>query len=122
MVNNTLELRKDIQRILLQAHGTVVYLNADKDTKYPYVVYSIKDIFGSKILNIDIWNRDVEKSTRVIENLADSIEKMLDRYILNNENHSFTIFYNEDRKWVDDEDKFIQRINESFEIRYYGKE
>lgn len=122
MVNNTLELRKDIQSILLQAHGTVVYLDADKDTKYPYVVYSIKDVFGSKILNIDIWNRDVEKSTRVIENLADSIERILDRYILNNENHSFTIFYNEDRKWVNDEDKFIQRINESFEIRYYGKE
>ncbi|WP_300386463.1 hypothetical protein, partial [Clostridium sp.] len=65
--------------------------------------------------------RNMADSTRTIEGLVDKAEEVLDKYTLTNENHSITLYYNEDRKWVDDEDKKIQRINESFEIRYYGK-
>lgn len=124
MVSNTIDLRRDIQNILLQVCPNICYRNASDKTPYPYIIFTVKDIFGCKILNIEYWNRDNNpiKSTGVIETLADNLEKVIDRYTLNNESHSLAIYYNEDRKWVDDEDKLIQRINESFEIRYYGKE
>lgn len=122
MVSKTIELRKDIKDILSQAHGRVFYRRAKQEDAYPYIVYSIKDVYGAKALEIDFWDRDINDSTRNIETMVDKVEELLDKYTLTNENHSITLYSNEDRKWIDDEDKKIQRINESFEIRYYGKE
>lgn len=121
MANKTIELRKDIRSILLEVHENVFYRRATDEAKYPYIVYSINDIYGAKVIEIDFWDRNMADSTRTIERLVDKAEEVLDSYTLTNENHSITLYYNEDRKWVDDEDKKIQRINESFEIRYYGK-
>lgn len=122
MVSKTIELRKDIKDILSQAHDRVFYRRAKQKDAYPYIVYSIKDAYGAKILEIDFWDRDINDSTRNIEAIVDKVEELLDKYTLTNEYHSITLYSNEDRKWIDDEDKTIQRINESFEIRYYGKE
>ncbi|WP_346877547.1 hypothetical protein [Clostridium sp. UBA5712] len=122
MVSKTIELRKDIKDILSQAHERVFYRRAKQKDAYPYIVYSIKDVYGAKVLEIDFWDRDINDSTRNIETMVDKVEELLDKYTLTNENHSITLYSNEDRKWIDDEDKTIQRINESFEIRYYGKE
>lgn len=122
MVSKTIELRKDIKNILSQAHDRVFYRRAKEKDAYPYIVYSIKDVYGAKVLDIDFWDKDINDSTRNIETLADKVEELLDKYTLTNEYHSITLYSNEDRKWIDDEDKTIQRINESFEIRYYGKE
>lgn len=121
-MTKTIELRKDIKNILSQAHDRVFYRRAKEEAKYPYIVYSIKDVYGSKTLEIDFWDRDINDSTRNIETIVDKVEELLDKETLTNENHSITLYYNEDKKWIDDEDKKIQRINESFEIRYYGKE
>lgn len=122
MVSNTLELRKDIKKILSEAHERVFYRRASDKALYPYLTYSISDIYGAKVLELDIWNIDVKDSTITIETIADNIQKTLEGYKLTNENHSIILYYNEDRKWIDDEDKRIQRINLSYEIRYYGKE
>ncbi len=122
MVSKTIELRKDIKDILSEAHERVFYRRAKQKDAYPYIVYSIKDVYGAKVLEIDFWDRDINDSTRNIETMVDKVEELLDKYTLTNENHSITLYSNEDRKWIDDEDKTIQRINESFEIRYYGKE
>lgn len=122
MVSKTIELRKDIKDILSQAHDRVFYRRAKQKDAYPYIVYSIKDVYGAKVLDIDFWDKDINDSTRNIETMVDKVEELLDKYTLTNENHSITLYSNEDRKWIDDEDKKIQRINESFEIRYYGKE
>lgn len=122
MVSKTIELRKDIKDILSRAHDRVFYRRAEQEDAYPYIVYSIKDTYGAKVLEIDFWDRDINDSTRNIETIVDKVEELLEKYTLTNENHSITLYSNEDRKWIDDEDKRIQRINESFEIRYYGKE
>ncbi|MBS6503979.1 MAG: hypothetical protein KH415_20605 [Clostridium sp.] len=121
-MNSTIELRKDIKKILSGAYERIFYRKANDKVAYPYCTYLIKDIYGAKALEINIWNIDDKDSTATIEELADNVQKILDDTISINENHSFILYYNEDRKWIDDEDERIQRINFSYEIRYYGKE
>lgn len=122
MVSRTIELRKDIKKILSEAHERIFYRKANDEALYPYITYLIKDIYGAKVLEINVWNIDPEDSTVTIENLSDNIEKLLNDFILANENHTIILYSNQDRKWLDDEDKRLQRINFSYEIRYYGKE
>lgn len=121
-MSSTIELRKDIKRILSEAHERVFYRRVSDKALYPYITYLVKDIYGAKELEINLWNVDQEDSTVAIEELADSVQRVLNDTISINENHSIILYYNEDRKWIDDEDKRIQRINFSYEIRYYGKE
>lgn len=116
----TEKLREDIVKLLKNNVDRVFYRNASKEVPYPYIVYTLKDIYRAKVLELNIW--DYGKDTINIENLADNIEKTLDKEIITNENHSITFYSNEDRAWVDDEDKQVLRIKETFEIRYYGKE
>lgn len=120
MVNKTIELRKDIQHLLKSVFEKTFYRRADVDTKYPYLVYTIRDVDDYKILEIDFW--DEGNNTENIENIVDRIEETLDEFIKTNENHSISIFKNNDRRWVDDENKNILRINESFQILYYGRD
>jgi hypothetical protein len=121
-VSSTIELRKDIKKILSGAYERIFYRKANDKVLYPYITYLIKDIYGAKFLEINVWNIDPEDGTVTIENLSDNIQNVLDDTISINEHHSIILYYNEDRKWIDDEDKRIQRINFSYEIRYYGKE
>lgn len=120
MANKTIELRKDIQHLLKSIFEKTFYRRADVDTKYPYLVYTIRDVDDYKILEIDFW--DEGSNTENIENIADKVEETLDEFIKTNENHSISIFKNNDRRWVDDENKNILRINESFQILYYGRD
>lgn len=120
MASKTIELRKDIIGLLKRVCNGVFYRRATDKTPYPYIVISINDIAEAKVLTIDYWDNDSD--TSVIETLADNIESVLDKQTITNDNHSITFYSNEDRKWIDDEDKNISRINETFEIRYFGKE
>ncbi|WP_366914711.1 hypothetical protein, partial [Clostridium sp.] len=71
MANKTIELRKDIRSILLEVHESVFYRRATDEAKYPYIVYSINDIYGAKVIEIDFWDRNMADSTRTIEGLVD---------------------------------------------------
>ncbi len=120
MASKTIELRKDIKALLDQVTTKAFYRRAADDVPYPYLTYFLKDIGDSKVIEIDYWDR--AESSTYIETLADNIESLLSEEIINTEEHSLIFYYNNDRKWIDDEDKTILRINETFEIRYYGKE
>lgn len=119
MANKTIELRKDIQHLLKSVFEKTFYRRADSGIEYPYLVYTIRDVDDYKILEVDFW--DEGSNTENIENIADNVEEALDEFINTNENHSISIFKNDDRKWIDDENKNILRINESFQILYYGR-
>lgn len=116
----SIELRKDIYSLIKSGHERVFHRQASSTAQFPYIVYRITDIGDSKELEIDYWDKN--DSSETIENLADNIEKVLNEEVINSYEHSCAIYYNNDRKFVDDEDKNIQRINETFEIRYFGKE
>lgn len=119
MAVNILELRKDIQTILKNICENVFYRRSSDTTKYPYIVYSIKSIGEAKELEINIW--DYNCDTSKIENIADKIED-INREIVSNENHTFSLWNNYDRQWIDDDNKDILRINMTFELRYFEKE
>ena len=118
-MSKTIELRKDIQNIFKSITENVYFRKANRNSLYPHIVYSIEDIYNAKVLTIDIWDKYIDTSR--IEEIADNLEK-IKNIVVNSEFHSFILYYNNDRKWVDDEDKEIQRINLSFQINYYGKE
>lgn len=118
-MSKTLELRKDIVRLLKSEHNEVHYRKAPSTATYPYIVFSISDMGESKELELNYWDRN--SNTETIEILADNIETLLDETNITNEHHSITFYNNYDRKFIDDEDKSILRINETFEIRYFGK-
>lgn len=119
-MSKTIELRKDVLKLLKTKHNSVFYRIAPATAIYPYIVVKIRDIYEAKELEVDYWDKD--KTSERIETLADDIEKLLNEELINNENHTLIFYCNDDRKRVDDEDKKIQRINETFEIRYFGKE
>lgn len=119
-MSKTIELRKDINSILKQLKCPVFYRRATDKVKFPYIVYTLKDVGDSKLIEIDYWDNDSD--TTVIETLADDVFFLLDKETLTNENHSISFYHNQDKQWLDDEDKNLSRINESYILRYYGKE
>lgn len=119
-MSKSIKLREDITSLLKSKHESVYHRKASSKAQFPYIVYTISDVGEFKELEVDYW--DKSDTSERIEILADTIEKLLNEELINNEEHSCAIYYNNDRKFVNDEDKSIQRINETFEIRYFGKE
>lgn len=117
---NTGALRKDISALIKQINENVSYRYTSDKISYPYIIYKIKDIYNSKVLEIDAW--DYGKDTSSLESIMDRLEEMLSGETVVNDNHGLILYYNEDRVWVEDEDKRILHIHETYEIRYYGKE
>lgn len=118
MASKTVLLMKEIKKIIQNVHMGVFYTGTTKTTHYPYITFQISDIGASKKLELDYWsdNPDIIEQ----ETLADNVGEFLNKYTLTNENHSITIYKNDDRKRLDE--TLIKRINESYLIHYYGKE
>lgn len=119
-MSKTIELRETIHALLKNKCSNVYYRRASIEKSYPHIVYEIRNIGDTKILEINYW--DIGNDTVNLENIADETESLLDNTQLSNENHTLYFESMNDRKWLDDEDKTILRINESFEVRYYGRE
>ena len=117
----SLAVRKDIVSYIKKATPNVFHRRALPGTKYPYVVFSIRDIESHvKELEIDVWDNSSE--TLEIEELSEEIINTLNNEKLTNSNHTISFFYNDDAHYIDDEDKTILRINFTFQLIYYGKE
>lgn len=119
-MSKTIELRKNVVAILKEIHPNIYYMKASDDSAFPYIVYSIRDVANSKVLELDYWDKNT--TTTPIEILADNVEQGVKNTFSINASHSITFYYNNDRQFFEDEDEFIKRINHSFEIRYYGLE
>ena len=111
-ISKTIELRKIIKSILSETNRDVFFERADKNSIYPYIVYSIESInfnFGERedvILSVNIWDKN-ESSSR-IEVLTDEIEK---KFMFNNKptEKILPTFYLESRNVIPDEDELIKR-------------
>ena len=115
----TNEIRKDIKSYLKQKCENVYYLKASDSSSFPYIVFSVRSIGEGKVLELDIW--DKYKDTTRIENLVEDIEEMLLDEGRGNENHCIAFDSNDDRQFIEDSDKELQRINESYELFYDKK-
>ena len=102
MDSPTIALRRDVHNLLKMAHNRVLYVKASKNTQYPYIVYKISDMGDSKKLELDYWDRNSD---------SQKIEQ-----------HCLIFYHGQDRQPLTDDDPQILRINESYEIRYFGKD
>ena len=110
------KLLKLILDTLKSKHPRVYHENAPKNAEYPYIVFNINDGLKSHrddlILTIDIWDRN--DSSMVIEDLADTIDKLLDEANLPK-------FYRQQRLKVEDPDKTLKRRQLRFNVQTYFK-
>ena len=116
------KLLKLILDTLKSKHPRVYHENAPKNAEYPYIVFNINDGLKSHrddlILTIDIWDRN--NSSMVIEDLADTIDKLLDEANLPNE-FVLPTFYRQQRLKVEDPDKTLKRRQLRFNVQTYFK-
>lgn len=118
--------KTNLLREIIQSNLNTIVKSAyrempDKEN-FPYAVYDFETIDlgdinrDDLILTIDLWG--IGKDTSVIEDLADSIEKLFSAANIPGE-AVLPTFYRISRKPIDDEDKRIIRRQLKFQIQNY---
>lgn len=121
-ISKTNTLRKLIQENLKEITTFVYYRKANEDKMYPHIVHQMDKV--NKLaehrddvsLVIDIWS----KSDKEANEMADKVEKKLDRENLPQESILPTFFL-ETRITVEDEDKSISHIQMTFTVQNYER-
>ena len=113
------KLNKDLEKII---EGFAE--KADKETPYPYKVFSAKRISeddGRQIysLEVNVWDQGQYYSRA--ESIMDALEKKLHRCNLLTE-ECLLCFFKGQRQPIDDPDKTIKRIREQFEMHVFERE
>lgn len=109
----------DVRAVMLQTEGLAraYWNNAPEARTMPYLVYDIRAIGMNRlVIECDLWGTKGNELN--LWNMADALEENLDGYIVSNEYHAGEITSNNDKKWVDDDDERIIRINMSFGATY----
>ena len=120
----TNDLKKLVQTKLKTLTTNVYHELADKDAVYPHIVFTFRRIDlqdlsrQDYILEVDVWDR--EKDTTRVDNLADSVENLLQAQNLPQE-HILPTFYLIDRRNILDEDKNIKHRQIQFQIQNYER-
>jgi hypothetical protein len=120
----TNDLKKLVQTKLKTLTTNVYHELADKDAVYPHIVFTFRRIDlqdlrrQDYILEVDVW--DKEKDTTRVDNLADSVENLLQAQNLPQE-HILPTFYLIDRRNILDEDKNIKHRQIQFQIQNYER-
>lgn len=104
-------LKIEIEKILLEICKNVYLENADNDSIFPYIVYTISNTINngdihSYFLDIDLW--DKSETTINIDELAKKIKK-LDKITYIDENIQFTMYY----------ERIINTKSEHIELKRY---
>jgi hypothetical protein len=120
----TNDIKKLVQTKLKTLTTNVYHELADKDAVYPHIVFTFRRIDlqdlsrQDYILEVDVW--DKEKDTTRVDNLADSVENLLQAQNLPQE-HILPTFYLIDRRNILDEDKNIKHRQIQFQIQNYER-
>lgn len=122
----TNDLKKLVQTQLktVQKDIKVYHEVADDTAVYPHLVFQFRRIDLNDlsrqdyVLQVDVWDRN--NSTQTVDNLADSVENLLQGKNLPQTNILPT-FYLIDRKTVEDEDKMIRHRQIQFQVQNYER-
>ena len=116
---------KELVQTKLKTLTTNVYFEiADSQALYPHIVFAFRTIdLGDLsrqdyVLDVDLWDKGT--SSTAIDDLADSVENLLQAANLPQKNILPT-FYKIDRKSLIDEDKSIRHRNIRFQVQNYIK-
>ncbi len=116
-------MKTDLKAELEQLTGAF-YEEAQKNTPYPYAVFSARrtgetDERQTYILEINVWDQHTHYSQA--ENIMDGLERKLHRCNFLTDRYLIRIFRG-DRQNVPDPDKDIKRVREQFEMYIYERE
>lgn len=120
----TNDLKKLVQTKLKTLTTNVYHEIADKDAVYPHIVFNFRRIDlqdlsrQDYILEVDVWDKGT--STTTVDDLADSVENLLQGKNLPQTNVLPT-FYLIDRRNILDEDKSIRHRQIQFQIQNYER-
>lgn len=123
MENRTNELKKFIRSRIETCADNVYFRHSNSDSKYPRVVFDLKmlsndDIYQKYILTLDLYDKF---NLEIIDNLADKIEENIGFLDFLGEDFLIKIYPNNDRQYIEETDKTLQRILMSFELRYFTR-
>jgi hypothetical protein len=122
---NTNAVADSIYNYLISRHPRVYRNKAPQSPAPPYVVYRVESVVNSYpsedlYLNIDIYE-DVNKSVRVMEDLADSIDNGLNHTVVNTDTLNMQ-FEREQRQYINPEELVSSHlINLRYVVRAYFK-
>lgn len=120
----TNDLKKLVQTKLKTLTTNVYHELADKDDVYPHIVFTFRRIDlqdlsrQDYILEVDVWDKG--NDTTRVDDLADSVENLLQAQNLPQE-HILPTFYLIDRRNILDEDKNIKHRQIQFQIQNYER-
>lgn len=120
----TNDLKKLVQTKLKTLTTNVYHEIADENAVYPHIVFTFRRIDlqdlsrQDYILEIDVWDKG--SGTTTVDDLADSVENLLQGKNLP-QNHVLPTFYLIDRRNILDEDKAIRHRQIQFQIQNYER-
>lgn len=126
MIHRTLSMRKIIREKIGSIAPHLYYESAHKESPYPYVVYTLDDSnsFDSVedfVLEIDAWDKPIDGSTFVLEELIGDIDKVLNYSTVFRDGRSYR-FYRQNRRSIRDSDKRLKRRQLIYQIKVMGVE
>lgn len=93
----------------------VFYKNANKEAKYPYLIFSISDMAENAVLEIDIW--DSWENYSHIEKLEKNIKTVLNDLCYSDSNIFFHLMLTSSI-FVEDENKNVRHKRIQFKMIY----
>lgn len=120
----TNDLKLLVQTKLKTVTTKVYHELADEGAVYPHIVFSFRRIdLGDLsrqdyILEVDVWDKG--NSTVQVDNLADSVEKLLQAENLP-QDHVLPTFYLINRQNLPDEDRTIRHRRIQFQVQNYER-
>ena len=120
----TNDLKRLVQTKLKTVTAKVYHEIADDKALYPHIVFTFRRVdLGDLsrqdyILEVDVWDKG--NSTQTVDNLADSVEKLLQAENLPQDNVLPT-FYLINRQNILDEDKQIRHRRVQFQVQNYER-
>ena len=120
----TNDLKLLVQTKLKTVTTKVYHEVADENAVYPHIVFNFRRIdLGDLsrqdyVLEVNVWDKG--NSTQQVDNLADSVEKLLQAENLP-QDHVLPTFYLIDRQSIWDEDKTIRHRRIQFQVQNYER-
>lgn len=122
-MNRTNEHRSVLKSLLLKYCPSVYYRICNPGV-FPRAEFDLKQInvensqYEKHILTVNYYDKD--KPDR-INDIADSLIDEADKSILFTKNFYYQFYYGNDRQFITETDKTIQRIMLTFEVRIYKR-
>ncbi|MEZ7173587.1 hypothetical protein [Sporosarcina sp. OR05] len=119
-----IHLRQELTKLLKKYNPQVYYHDASSKAKYPYIVYSLPNSLPIEeqevfVLDIDIW--DNKDDTTVVETLASTLWKALNKHNHVDSNIQFSIHRENRLPPLDEKENKIRRRKLIFSLRYFDR-